>query len=288
MASVLPEWKLYALELDSSGRQIGEFFESQGYPVNRVNPIEGRESLLLDFCTLPETIEEMIAEAVPVKGKVLALSSHGHYHHLTYGLCKRADKLSREYGYIHIDRHNDLFGMGLERNSPNIHCGRFVKKLCENTNVGKTKLRPDVFFIGCYVPLAEGIFYLPALQYAFTGVIGGAISDMFCSFDRHLDRLPEDVYVTVDLDVLAPPEVRTAWDRGSMKAEKLYQIIRKIKSRKSIISADIVGYTTSNMPMSMYDGDKDFLFEDVRDEPEPPFAKSMKVYKTLADIIMEK
>lgn len=285
MAIDLPEWNLYSLELDDSGKEIGDFFEKKGYPVKRVAIKPGTDRLLINSPVLPETIEELIKEAVPEKGRVLALSSHGYYHHLTYGLCRRADKLSREYGYIHIDRHNDMFGMDTDADAPAIHCGKFVKKLCENTNVGNREFRPDVFFIGCYVPVVQSVFIPSASGYAFTGIKGGILSDLLRSFDRHLDRLPEDVYVTVDLDVLAPSEVRTAWDRGSMKAEKLYKLVEEISRRKKIISADIVGYTTSDEPRSAYDGRQDFLFEEPRDEPEPPFEMSMKVYTTLADII---
>ncbi|MDD4878758.1 MAG: arginase family protein [Candidatus Nanoarchaeia archaeon] len=285
MASDLPEWKLYSLELDDSGKEIGNFFESKGYPLKRAVLHPKTKCQLINDPVLPEKVEAIIKEAVPEKGRVLALSSHGSYHHLTYGLCKRADKLSTEYGYIHIDRHNDMFGMVMDKRIPEIHCGMFVGKICENTNVGKRKFRPDVFFVGSCVPLLEGLLSPQAIHYAFTGTKDSALSDLLCSFDRHLDRLPEDVYISIDLDVLAPSEVRTAWDRGSMTAGRLYELVEKIKSRKAIISADIIGYTTDDTPFSAYDGEYDILTSDIRDAEEPSFERSMKVYTTLVDII---
>lgn len=276
--------KLYSLELDNDGKDIGAYFQSRGYDIERVKPIEGRESLLLNFYLPAKSIEDMIADSVDSKEKVLALSSHGNYHHLTYGLCKRTDRLSKRYGYIHIDHHNDLFGDGSDLDTEDIHCGKFVRKLCHDANVGKTGLRRDLLFIGTKVMLPYYMLTQYAGEFLFTGFMGGIVSDLFCSLERNLERLPDDVYLTVDLDVLAPNEVRTAFDRGNMKAEKLYTIVEQIKQRKNIISADIVGYTTSNQPRSAYDGKSDG-FEDVRDEEEPSFEKSMKVYETIARII---
>ncbi|MFH1064918.1 MAG: arginase family protein [Nanoarchaeota archaeon] len=284
MGIILPDWKLYSLELDNDGRDMGNYFQSRGYGIERVRPIEGNESLILNFCVPPKTIENIISDSVDSKEKVLALSSHGNYHHLTYGLCKRADKLSEKYGYIHIDRHNDLFGAGDDKDAEEIHCGRFVRRLCHDTNVGKQGLRPDVLFIGTKVSLITGIMDPCAREFLFTGALDTSYSDLFYPVEAHLDRLPDDVYLTVDLDVLAPGEVRTAFDRGNMKAERLYEIVRMVKARKNIISADVVGYSNSDLPMSAYDCKKN-QFGGIRDEEEPSFEKSMKVYENLVRII---
>ena len=73
----LPEWKMYSLELDNDGKDIGTYFQSQGYDIERVKLIEGKESLALNFYLPAKSVEDMIAESVTTKEKFLALSSHG-------------------------------------------------------------------------------------------------------------------------------------------------------------------------------------------------------------------
>jgi arginase family enzyme len=270
------DWKLYSIEMDEGGMEIGEHFQNQGCNITRVNPLEGickigefvpdhRKSMNKD------SVAKTISNCIKTDSKVLALYGHGGYHFFTYGLAMLANRLSDEFGYIHIDHHDDSWFINWDE----ITCASFVQQICNDTHIYGSCSR--MLYIGNDGGARHGAYRGNAIRY--DEIMGVSL------VEEALDKLKvNDVYVSIDLDVMDLKEVRTAFDRGNMKAEKLYTIVEQIKQRKNIISADIVGYTTSNQPRSAYDGKSDG-FEDVRDEEEPSFEKSMKVYETIARII---
>lgn len=107
--------------------------------------------------------------------------------------------------------------------------------------------------------------------------MGWSLTDME-SLQEKLEAMRADnVYVSIDLDVMHRDEVKTAFERGSLRLEELENILRQIKKQKRIISADIVGYTESYKPYSIYNA---------QNYAEPPFEQSMHVYQNLAELIV--
>ena len=60
-----------------------------------------------------------------------------------------------------------------------------------------------------------------------------------------LERLPEcPVYLSIDLDVLAPDYARTDWDQGTMRLEELLQALRKLLAERRVLGVDLCGGLT--------------------------------------------
>ncbi len=104
---------------------------------------------------------------------------------------------------------------------------------------------------------------------------------------RALERTPtEDVYVTVDLDVLHGAYVTTDWDNGEMSLDELLDSINQVREKKNIIGLDVNGtdgtdndvhtqYTIAAIINEITDGpyERQFFMDKIRDSygaPRPP------------------
>lgn len=270
MAIDLPEWKLYSLEMDDAGRKIGEFFEKEGYPIERANPGEGIadiEQFIPDCKRIihKQAIEEAVAGCIKSDSRVMALYGHGGYHFFTYGLAMLANRLSDEFGYIHIDRHHDSWFDSNEQ----LSCGAFVRQILAYTHVHGYER--NMLYIGANNVEAGG--------FSRAGMLGiHALRENSFEFEFH-EKMPEYVYVTIDLDVMHREEVRTAFEREDLRLDEIKAILNRIKQKKRIISADVLGFTETNAPYT----NMPYIFG----QGIPSFEKSMGVYKEIADIIME-
>lgn len=61
-----------------------------------------------------------------------------------------------------------------------------------------------------------------------------------------LDPQSLPVFLSIDLDILAPSEFRTNWDQGTMSYEELLATIREIARTRRIIAIDICGGLTES------------------------------------------
>src|SRR3989339_177768 len=94
--------QIISLETDQPGKMIGDHFEKKSdLNIVRVNT---PDKVLHDKKEINQLIEEKIGYIGEEK---LVVYGSGRYHHYTYGLCKLADRISNDYGYIHFDHHND-------------------------------------------------------------------------------------------------------------------------------------------------------------------------------------
>lgn len=241
-ASELP-WALYSLEMDEPGKKIGRFFKESGFTIIR-------EPINTDFPRYPSNIEKAVTSAVPFEGKVLAVYGSGSLHYFTYGLCRRADSLSQEYGYIHIDHHSDDYfvstdyGEKINEKAYEIHCGAFVREIVFTTNVRKPE---NVLWIGG----SKGNLY------GSSSISESALTvEGLSSLERMLCALPNDVYVTIDLDVMSSSEIITDWGNGNMNTRSLLAILDVIKEKKRIISADICGLSSQKISRGLAGGMK--------------------------------
>jgi len=227
-------WEIISLETDYSGQAIGAYFEEElGMKIRRVRNLK-KEDLKLD----KDDIFKLTSSAL--KGgleRKLVLYGSGAYHHYTYGLCRHADRLSGNYAYMHFDHHNDHFKheeiYGEYRGKARISCGAFLADLLKDTNASAVMLIGSN--MGSQTPVKNKIY--KAITEKHLRAIRG-----FRRFGRDLSALPEDVYLSFDLDVMTKRCLRSAYDQGTLKPKELFKMIETIKRNKRIISADVLGF----------------------------------------------
>ncbi len=217
------DWRIVSLEMDSSGEDIGKHFQKfLDKQIHRLCISHG----LYDKDEIVIVLKRKLAQT---DKRTLAIYGNGGYHHYTYGLCKAADKLSKEYCYIHFDHHSDY---AVSYSEGRITCGSFVGEILQDTHA------QSAFFVGS-LPWGSANTHTNFITKSRKG-------SEIDSLDNILKKTPDDVYMSFDLDVMDESEILTDFSRGTMKADKLLQMISAIKRKKRVISADILGYAMDN------------------------------------------
>ncbi len=240
-------WELISLEMDYSGETIGDYFQNTLRRKIKRNEYSRKEVMQYDKETICNIMKRAVAGG---EEKKLAVYGCGYYHHYTYGLCKRADRLSENYGYIHFDHHEDYWRGDMKKsflkscrslNSESnddmdrIDCGSFVADILYDTHASGLLLVGST--IDRAVPrMLKHKVHESIVERQFRNKTG---MDMF---RRRLDKLPEDVYLSFDLDVMDIKFIETAYSQGTLKPKELMAMIEAIKDSKNIISADVLAY----------------------------------------------
>lgn len=265
------DWQILVLLHDESSRQVAEFFTGI-YPI-RIGKFPKRIKRLNPKKKIIKNIEHISKKTDLNGGRVLTLAGAGGKHQYTYGLCKVfADKKSKGYGYIHFDLHDDT-----KQIIDNLHigCASFVQHLLEDG--GKVE---KIFYVGCCqeVSLPNVIavknFQDKIILKNYKNVMEESARDLMAP----LKNFPEDVYVSMDLDVLEKKDIHTGFGYGKLSLEKLIQCIEIIKSEKNIIGADVLGYETEKL---MEKGTKTY-----KKAYEENKQKSLKTYKAIVDCLL--
>lgn len=218
----------------------------------------------------------------PEESRIMATIGHGSYHHLSYGLCKLADSLSKGYLYIHIDHHIDSWRPEhLLLNEGIINCRNFVPYILEDTNAVTALFLGDNFNLlkpDWGYDKARKLLGKKECKYMKEMASGKfEINDL----ERLLDSVNvEDVYVTFDLDVMHAKEVITGYDRGVLSKSGLFEAIEAIKKHKKIIGADIAGYSTGRDDITHTCNGYDLSEEKAK-------AKSINLYKDIITLVAE-
>lgn len=213
---------------------------SKSYPSLETVCIEGNSRQITTAVTTSELNQNLVKRLNRLfNRKLLSVYGHGSYHHLTYGLCKYASNISSAYSYIHIDHHNDSYRIKSDLEKSMLNCGNFVPYIFESTNA------KDVLYIGSSKP---GINDEPVYKLinncgiSMPENISGELNEN--ELLANLNFLScNDVYITMDLDVMDPREIITGYSRGSLSKEGLLKAISIIKNKKNIIGVDILGYS---------------------------------------------
>lgn len=220
---LLPDWKLYSLEMDDAGKTMGKFFEKQGYAIRRVKINE--IGLHKEY---KKILAENVDKSLQQNRRAMVVYGDNGFHHYTYGLVKFADRFSDEFGYIHIDNHCDCYR---KRTDSWLTCGNFVGQIADDTHVNGIDSR--IMFIGSNPQMAEASsFYGLELK-----------SDAFMkTLEKSLEELPSQAYVSIDLDILKTSEIITSYSQGFMDKSCLLEILSLIKGSKQLIGADVIGF----------------------------------------------
>ena len=218
--------------MDSSSKESANFFKRVW-----TDEIITKEITPFDYVK-KETITNQVNEVTKnLEGKILTIYGHGDFHHYTYGLCNTIAKTrSDDYAYIHIDNHPDA----RYNYDCTLGCGSFVRNILEEPEA-KT-----LFLLGNGSYLSEQ--YLTVEQKTL-------IDNTKRTTQRALKKIPsQDVYVSMDLDILTRKEINTGYNQGKLKLNHMLNTIRTIKSEKNMISADMLGYDGKDrgLPLASY------------------------------------
>lgn len=241
------DWQIVSLEMDETGKELGRYFAKRAKNLKRVHLSDE----LYDRDDLAKKIRRIV---VPGR-KTLAIYGSGRFHHYTYGLCKAADRLSDGYCYIHFDHHDDYAANNPQR----LECGSFVNAILEDTHA------TSAIFIGTSIPWTNSIYSIDCSGKEQTSP----------SLEKILKKTTRDVYLSFDLDVMDMSEITTDYFGGDMEANELVRLIKMIKGKKRIISADILGYSRNGL---------DCYYNRGSDKPSPE--KSKQLYEKIAKAIL--
>jgi arginase family enzyme len=203
-------------------------------------------------------IQETLKPLREIEGKPLTIYGHGSYHHYTYGLVGNTmPQRTDSFLYIHIDMHTDA-GVsespcscstphGLQRCGVSLGCGSFVERL-------KDHGARNFLFIGtdasCGWKRRKWIKQDELLQ-----------PNYLTTVERELKKKRhKNCYVSMDLDVLAPPEIPTGYGRGKISLRHLLGILSVIKEHKNIMGADILGLCKKGGGSYYHGGRKEYHY----------------------------
>lgn len=202
---------------------------------------------------------------------VLSFMGSGDFHHLSAELI---GKHTEPVTVIHFDNHPDFI-----RLAPPYHCASWINRVLEMAHVQRiitvgpcTDLRLPQLELGNLDAVMMGRLEIYPYRHGPSTVFGGFGSgpshrqrgyrivwrnlhnrdwDRFWS--RLLHRVPtQNVYVSIDKDVLANKDAATNWDQGEMTLEQMLRALALISHERHVIGADVVGdysATTRQRPL---------------------------------------
>jgi arginase family enzyme len=224
----LTEWDILVLEVDIPSREFGKFLELI-WPARvkrRKIPSSLGKGVSYGCLHKKKDIREGIKNILDWEtDKVLTVYGSGRFHHYTYGLCREiADKRSEAYDYIHFDYHSD--NGHFRYNNEEIYAGSFVKSILKDSKAKNLR------FIGGSEGLTKDDLIENEFEKTLLEYVRGA---------------QEDAYLSIDLDVMDEGEVKTDFWQGKLKIEELLDSISVIQKEKNLISADILGYSSTDI-----------------------------------------
>ena len=202
-------------------------------------------------------LQQRLADALPAsQGPRLVFAGSGDFHHVSPNLIARAIEATDggPVTVVHLDNHPDWV-----RYANGLHCGSWVGAAARTPGVAK------VVTVGvCSADVGRGRLREADLSLvtenrlallAYKAPDGG---DRLCVADRSwptceglglagfitevLSQITtENVYLTLDKDVLRAEDAATNWDQGLMSAAQLFAILGAVLERHKLIGADVVG-----------------------------------------------
>lgn len=223
------DWRILILNHDKSSEELGNYIKSLWPGITDVVKIK-------DDLRTREEIRQVIRDYTNnQKGKILTLYGTGRLHHYTYGLCKEvADKRSDRYSYFHFDAHSDseeISPQGLNRGT--LNCENFVRGIMKDSKSNAVR------YVGSVI-----CHFIPPLSQTFKNVRCIPNAENIDDFRKILENLPNDLYMSTDLDVLSGHYAvdKDFQSAGRLSLDTLIECYKILREHKNIISADVLGY----------------------------------------------
>ncbi len=241
----MSEWKLLVLEVDEPSKDLGDFFKRVWEKETVVKRIRG------DLWNRDQIQKEVEAVVSDVRAdRVLTVYGHGRYHHYTYGLCRAvADPRSRAYTYLHIDHHPDDHDF---QGNIDLACGGFVNTILKKSNATQARCIGADINCGKSFKEADAIYNLQYTGPIMTERKGNrkeidVRQNINASITRLLFDTPQDIYVSMDFDVMANEELKTDYSRGDLRLPELLECLDVLMKQRNLISADMLGYSSDEL-----------------------------------------
>lgn len=163
------------------------------------------------------------------QNKGLAFIGNGNYHYISYLFLL---EIQNPFTLVLFDHHTDMIRPICDTL---ISCGSWVLKA-----IGKISELKKVVIIGVRQDLVEIIpLYLNEKVFCFSKEC--LWEDKRIKEDILSQIITQNVYISIDKDVLDETEVLVNWDQGSMKLKQLIDLICYIAKYKKIYGIDICG-----------------------------------------------
>jgi len=200
-------------------------------------------------------VRSRLYRALGVDGPRLVFMGSGDFHHLSALLIERAVALSpeRPLTVLHFDNHPDWVHF-----SPGLHCGSWAARVARFSGVRRIltigPCSPDILDDGRkgadLSVVHEGLqvlFPLGAEGKEECVIAGRPVPTIEALGDAlFLDRIrtligTDDIYITIDKDVLSPLDADTNWDQGNLRLDRMLSWIRALSAGLRLRGADISG-----------------------------------------------
>jgi arginase family enzyme len=188
----------------------------------------------LRFCTTRTWIDTY-AKKVHKSGASFVLFGSGDFHHLTAAHVRQIEEPAV---LVSFDNHPDW-----DRRPPRWQCGAWVNRALELPKIEQIHLwgctSPDARWPGSFWANPRAIRRSRLQAHLVDPLNESEWRRSFSAFAEAISG--RRVYVTVDLDCLAPEHIVTNWDAGTLSVESLVFALKKLREKCSIIGGDICG-----------------------------------------------
>ena len=189
---------------------------------------------MLDFKHLPGTRGYCSADAArTIMRKIRDYGPHGihfldsgDYHYVSKFW---TDMINVPFSLVLIDHHTDMQNPRIDGM---LSCGDWVKAVIEQNRMLK-----HVFVLGVPKEAAEKV------DGALRKMVTFVSKEEFHDFLNEI-REPaggENIYISVDKDVLSPDDAVTDWDQGDMREDELRRFLFHQVERENVIGVDVCG-----------------------------------------------
>lgn len=149
----------------------------------------------------------------------------GNFHYISYLLLSR---IEQPFSLVLFDHHTDMMPSPSEEL---ISCGSWVLKALE-----KLPALQKVILIGVNELWREQI------PHAFQHKLSVFPEHTSLTSQTIIDAIPtENIYISIDKDVLALSESRTNWDHGSLLLKDLIHMVKDFSRHKKLLGVDVCG-----------------------------------------------
>ncbi len=238
--------KICILDFDGVYQQE-DFYKSYEYQWIDFTDLKGVNG----YCEHHSLLE--IQKAIlPYAGKHLSFLGNGNYHYIAYLYLAM---IKEPFSLLHFDHHTDtqtsLF-------SELISCGSWLEKaLLQLPNL------KHVVSVGVRNDQKKDI--QPSYQEKIRCISEKeAVSLTWDSIEPLLKE--EDVYISLDKDVIRREETITNWDQGILSKKKILTFMESCLQRKNVIGIDVCGEYAEDMGGSMIEQDHAYFINNGMNE----------------------